>query len=114
ELKALASPLFVSTGPVEARPAIPIPADLGRPDGAVESAGLRGAFAGFPDVASEGALLHVVAEVHGPSTSDVVYRRRAANGAWSGAGRVISDSRQARFPRVAVHGADVWVVWQED
>jgi hypothetical protein len=114
ELKALASPIFISTAPVEARPAIPVPPDQGRADGAAETAGQRGAFAGLADIAGDGSVIHLVAELHGPATSDVVYRRRDPGGAWSGAARVISDSGQARFPKVAMRGADVWVVWQED
>jgi hypothetical protein len=114
ELKAAVSPLFISPAPVDAMPDIPVPADRGEEDGALEVAGARGEFTGFPDVATEAGMVHVVAEMHGEATSTVVYRRRTAKGAWSEAGRQLSGDGLARFPHVAVRGSDVWVAWQED
>lgn len=113
ELKAIASPLFISPAPVEARPELALPADRGADDGAMLVAGGAGAFAGFPDVAAEGGFTHVVAETHGPGTSAVTYRRRDDRQRWSGE-RVLSGDGIARFPRVAARGRNVWVVWQED
>ena len=114
ELKALASPLFISPALGEAGPEIPIPPDQGDDDGAALVSGAPGMFAGFPDIATEAGVLHVVAESHEPSGSAIVYRRRDAAGAWSGAGRVLSGNGVARFPRISARGRDVWVTWQED
>jgi len=114
EVKAMASPLFISPGPVEAKPAIAVPADQGVEDGAVLAAGKVGEFAGFPDIAVEGDVVHFVAEAHGDATSSVIYRRRNAHGAWLGEDHQLSGDGQARFPRVAVRGKDVWVVWEEE
>ncbi len=115
ELKAATSPLFLSPSPVEARPEIPVPADQGHDDGAVRAAGAAGVFDGFPDIATEvpawesRGLLRPMAK----EPPSILYRRRDAKG-WSGAGLTISGKAPARFPRVAAHGRDVWVTWQED
>jgi hypothetical protein len=114
EIKAATSPLFISPAPVDAKPEIPVPADQGEDDNAIRAAGARGGFAGFPDMAVEAGVAHFVAEMHGDATSTVVYRRRDDKGVWSDAGRTLSGNGLARFPRVAVHGNDVWVTWQED
>jgi hypothetical protein len=114
ELRALSSPIFFSPSPVDAVAEISLPMDQGIVDAAVRAIGARGEFAGFPDVASESGFVYVVAERHTDSASHVIYRRRAADGGWSDAGRVLSGNGLARFPRVAARGRDVWVVWQED
>jgi hypothetical protein len=114
ELKAAASPLFLSPSSVEARPEISIPADQGHDDGAVRAAGAPDAFDGFPDIATEAGVSHVVMEAHGEGTSSILYRRHDARGGWAGQGLTISGKAPARFPRVAAHGRDVWVTWQED
>ena len=114
ELKALASPLFISPAPAEATPEIPLPPDQGGEDGAKLALGERGAFAGFPDIAIDAGVMHLVAERHGPASSAIVYRRGDAAGVWSGAERVLSGDGVAQFPRVAARGRDIWVVWQED
>src|SRR5262249_6401381 len=106
-LQALASPVFVSAAPVVAKGELPVPPDVGGEDGAVLKLGAKGAFAGFPDIAVEGGVTHIVAEAHRAGTSRIVY----SNG---GAERVLSGAAQARFPKVAAKGKDVFVVWQED
>ena len=113
ELKAIASPIFISPTPVEAKAEIAIPADQGADDGAVLAAGEGGAFSGFPDIAVEGGVAHLVLESHGAASSAIAYRRRDAQGAWSNT-RTISGPGLSRFPRIAVRGRDLWVTWQED
>jgi len=112
DLMAAVSPLFISPRPVEARPETPLPTDAGTDDGAVLAAGSAGAFAGFPDIAMESGVTHLVAETHGAASSQIIYRRQDARG-WS-ATKVLSGKGLARFPKVAAKGRDVWVVWQED
>jgi hypothetical protein len=114
ELKAAVSPIFVSPAPVEPKPEIAVPKEDSAADGALRVAGARGDFAGFPDMVTEDGVVHVATELHGDATSTVVYRRRDAKGVWNDAGRTLSGNGQARFPRVAVHGNDVWVTWEED
>src|SRR5205823_5943141 len=68
-------------------------------------------FSGFPDVATAGTGVHVVAEQHVDGRSHVLYKR---------ADRVTDpvdltpDTPSARFPAVAARGHDVWVVWQDE
>jgi hypothetical protein len=114
ELKAIASPIFISPAPAEAKAEIPIPADQGANDGALLAAGEQSQFAGFPDIATDAGQIHLVAEVHGEAASGIVYRRANASGAFNGAGQTLSGPGLARFPRIAVRDRDVWVVWQED
>nr|WP_263358149.1 CehA/McbA family metallohydrolase [Acidicapsa ligni] len=114
DLRAAVSPLFISPSRVEAKPEIAVPEDQGQDDGAVRVAGALGAFAGFPDVAVNAGIIHIVAEVHGVTTSTIVYRRRDARGFWSDAGQTLSGKGMAQFPRVVARGNDVWVTWQED
>lgn len=114
ELKALASPLFISPALAEANPEIPLPPDQGDDDGAGLALGERDMFAGFPDIATEAGVMHVVAERHGSAGAAIIYRRGDATCAWSAEERVLSGEGVARFPRVAVRDRDVWVVWQED
>ncbi|KPU97738.1 hypothetical protein APR51_09265 [Variovorax paradoxus] len=114
ELKAAVSPIFVSPAPVEAKAEIAVPKEDSVADGALRVAGARGDFAGFPDLVTADGVTHVVTEMHGDATSTVVYRRRDAKGVWSDAGQTLSGKGQARFPRVAVRGNDVWVAWEED
>jgi hypothetical protein len=113
-LKAIVSPIFISSSPVNAQPEVAVPEDQGKDDAALWVAGARGAFAGFPDLATDKGVVHTVVEVHGETTSSIVYRRCEAKGIWSDAGLTISGKGTARFPRVAARGKDVWVVWQED
>jgi hypothetical protein len=111
ELKALVSPVFISPAPVNAAPELAVPADAGVEDGAIQAIGAPGAFTGFPDLATDAGVVHLVAEAHRAGVSEVVHRR--LSGVWGGV-RVLSGGGVARFPRVAVRGRDVWVAWQED
>jgi len=85
ELRALTAPIFISPSPVAAQPEIPTPADQGQADGAQLAIGDAGDFSGFPDIAVDGSVTHVVAEVHGAATSAVWHRprRRRASPRWS-------------------------------
>ncbi len=116
QLRAIASPVFVAPGPVEAQAEIAVPADLGGDDGARRVAGARGRYAGFPDLArSADGTAHLVLETHEPGATRIVYRARGGDGEWRDAPRVLSgDSKSARFPRVAARGAAVFVVWQDE
>lgn len=108
-LRAVTSPIFISTAPVEAQPEIPLPADAGAEDGAQLVLGAPGRYAGFPDLSVSEGVTHLVAEVHEPAATRVVYRR--------GNGTPVSlapDSSSARFPRIAARGQDVWVAWQDE
>lgn len=115
QLRALSSPIFVSTGPVApVGDALP-PPDAGRDDGAEYALGARGQFAGFADAAFDAASgrLHVVAEVHDETDTGVGYSARQEDGRWL-APQPLADSDSARFPRLAVRGDDVAVVWQDE
>jgi hypothetical protein len=114
EVKAAVSPIFVSPAAVEAKPGTPAPTDQGIEDNALRVAGARNAFAGFPDIATDAGALHYVAELHGAASSTVVYRHRDDQGAWRDEGQTLSGKGQARYPRVAARGNDVWVTWEED
>jgi len=114
ELRALTAPIFISPSPVAAQPEIPTPADQGQADGAQLAIGDAGDFSGFPDIAVDGSVTHVVAEVHGAATSAVMYRRRLGNGTWSAPLNLAPASPQARFPKVVAKGGEVWVVWQDE
>lgn len=114
QLRALTAPLFVSTAPVQAQPEIATPADSGGDDGAALAIGAAGGFSGFPDVAVDGTTTHLVAEQHGAGTSAVIYRRRQADGRWSAPLDLAPTSTQARFPRIAARGGNVWVAWQDE
>lgn len=114
QLRAISSPIFISTGPVEATPAIPLPADSGAPDGADLAIGAQGLFTGFPDIAVDAGTTHVVAESHDETSTRIFYRSRRANGAWSDSNFISGISTTARFPKLAVHGSDVWVTWQDE
>ena len=110
QLRATASPLFISTAPVEARPELPTPADSGRDDGAQGVLGAAGRFAGFADLAVADGIAHVVAEVHEPGATRVQYRRAGS----TAAPQTLSASDSARFPQIAAHGHQLWVVWQDE
>lgn len=115
QLRAMTSPVFISTGPVQAQPEVTIPSDLGGADGAKAAIGAIGEFSGFPAIATDSGASHVVAEVHGVGTTAVVYRHVAPGGAMAAPMDLTSaTSPQARFPRVAARGQDVWVVWQDE
>jgi hypothetical protein len=114
QLRAMTSPIFVSPAPAVARPEIATPADLGGSDGASAVLGEAGSFSAFPDVAVESGVAHVVAESHGSASTSVMYRHRLANGSWSAPLNLAPNSPQARFPKVAARGSNVWVVWQDE
>ncbi|WP_029921172.1 InlB B-repeat-containing protein [Nevskia soli] len=113
QLRAVASPIFVSPTLATAQPAVPIPADQGVDDGARTVLGSQGNFTGFPDVAQSKAYTHVVAELHQAGASHIQYLRTGAAGTAAPVDLVPASS-DARFPRVAAAGSDVWVVWQDD
>ncbi|WP_157622779.1 CehA/McbA family metallohydrolase [Solimonas soli] len=115
QLRALASPIFVAPGLVEAQPEIPLPAEIGSADGARRVAGARGRWAGFADVAASGSRTHVVAETHEPAATRIVYRALGSDGEWRNAPVTLSgDSTTARFPRLAARGDTVVAVWQDE
>lgn len=114
QLRALSAPVFLSPRMVEPQPSSPPPADLGADDGAALLLGVRGEFAGFPDLAVADSVVHLVAEQHSLAGASVAYRRRNGDGALSETVVVSGDSSSARFPRVAARGDDVWVVWQDE
>jgi hypothetical protein len=114
QLCAVTAPVYISTAPVEAQPEIPLPADQGQADGAIAALGAAGGFAGFPAIANTGGVSHVVAEAHGDGTTAVMYTRIARNGIAAPVDLTSAASSQARFPKVAAQGNDVWVVWQDE
>ncbi|HSW12344.1 MAG TPA: CehA/McbA family metallohydrolase, partial [Solimonas sp.] len=112
-LRALSSPIFISTAPVEARPEIPLPVDGGSDDGAALALGAARQFGSFPDLAVDGGTTHLAAELHEAAATRVVYRRRSGS-SWSTPVSLAPDSASARFPRIAARGNEVWVVWQDE
>jgi len=115
QLLAITSPIFVSLTSelAEPQPEFDIPADTTAADGAVP-AFIGEDFHGFADVAVSGTAMHLVAEAHGPGTTQVVYRRGQTGGAALSEPVVLSASGTARFPRVAASDQTVWVVWQDE
>lgn len=112
--RAMTSPIFI--GPTLAEPAgeQPLPGDIGGDDGALLVQGTVGHFAGFPDLAVADGVHHLVAEQHGVGSTQVFYRRRAADGTMGDEINLAPESTTARFPRIAARGQDVWVVWQDE
>ncbi|WBB70034.1 CehA/McbA family metallohydrolase [Micromonospora sp. WMMD812] len=116
QLRAATSPVFVSVKrPAVPAPEIALPAPAGAADRADLVLGERSGFAGFADVAVEGRITHVVAEVHEGHRTAVVYRRLDGHGdRHADKGETLSgQSGTARAPRVVASGDDVWVVWQD-
>jgi hypothetical protein len=115
QLLAIASPVFVDVSGTPAVPAaeIPLPPPSVTTDPVPARATIAdaGRFTGFPDVATSGKAVHVVAEQHTGGRSHVLYKR-ADGGA--PAVDLTSDTPSARFPAVAARGHDVWVVWQDE
>jgi hypothetical protein len=114
QLLALSSPIFVGLRLAVPAPDIALPADSGRTDGAQLALGARGQFTGFPDLAVDAGVAHLVAETHEPGATRIDYRRRTGDGTWSAPQRISGDSAVARFPKIAVRGADVWIAWQDE
>ena len=111
QLQAFVSPVFTSTGgPAAPRQRLALPVQHVTRDSARVVLGARGAFTGFPDVAVSGGSVHLVAERHTPGGTTVVHaidEPRAKE-------TVLTASRAARFPRIAVSGQWVHVVWQDE
>ena len=116
QLRAATSPIFVSvTGDyAEPVPEVAIPADRAQADGAHRLFGADTGFAGFADLASSDFATHYVAEAHTQTATQIVYRRRDTADEFSAITILSESAANARFPRIAVSGLDVWVVWQED
>lgn len=115
QLRAIASPVFIGPAPAQPQTQMPLPADIGEPDGARRMYGPRGRWSGFADVAAAEGVAHLVAETHEPTASRVVYRRLGTDGEWQDAAAVLSgDSTTARFPRIAARGAQLAVAWQDE
>ncbi|GAC1633167.1 MAG: hypothetical protein NVS9B10_28310 [Nevskia sp.] len=114
QLKAIASPIFVSPAPVEADGEEHLPADAGVDDGAQLLLGDTPRFTGFPAIAESAFGTHVVAETHPDGMTQVLYRRRAPDGTLSAPIVLSGSSPAARFPKVAALGANVWVVWEDE
>lgn len=115
QLRAVTSPIFVSEAPVAPQGPFLPPPDAGVDDGAEYALGAPGAYAGFADAgfdAGSGAL-QVVAETHDAGITRIVHTVRSDAGRWS-APRILARSTRARFPRVAVAGRHVAVVWQDE
>lgn len=115
QLRAMTSPIFVSTAPATPLGPFLPPADAGLVDAAEYAHGALDDFAGFPDAAHDRSsdTLHIVAEVHAGAATHIEYSRRAADGSWLPAQRLDSSAR-ARFPRIASSGQHVAVVWQDE
>ncbi|MFG1704149.1 CehA/McbA family metallohydrolase [Nonomuraea sp. M3C6] len=111
QLRGATSPVFISVGaPAKPAPEIALPPAPRGGDRASLAIGGAGRFTGFADVAVDGDSTHVVAEVHDDSRTSVMYRRPDGHHTVTLSG----DSPTARFPRIAVSGDDVWVVWQDE
>ncbi|MEV4812137.1 CehA/McbA family metallohydrolase [Micromonospora avicenniae] len=116
QLRAATSPIFVSVKQAAVpAPEIALPAADGTDDRAELAVGEVGGFAGFADVAVDGRVSHVVAEVHEGHRTSVVYRRLDGRGNPHSDKTVVlsGTSGTARAPRVVASGKDVWVVWQD-
>ncbi|MYS23890.1 MULTISPECIES: CehA/McbA family metallohydrolase [unclassified Streptomyces] len=115
QLRAATSPVFLSIGaPADPTPEIALPAADTTADAATPVAGEQGGFTGFPDVAVHGKATHVVTELHADQATRVVYHRLDNKGRVTTTRTLSGDSATARFPRVAVSGDDIWVVWQDE
>lgn len=113
ERRALSAPIFIGPDLAQPQPEQALPADASRPDNAQTVLGETGRFSGFPDVAVDGGVIHVVAEQHGEGATRIVYRR--IDEVMLAAVQILSgDSRSARFARIAAQGDQVWVVWQDE
>ncbi|MES2489803.1 MAG: CehA/McbA family metallohydrolase [Pseudomonadota bacterium] len=113
ELQAVTSPVFIAPRAIEATPEVALPADIGIDDGASLALGSAGSFAGFPALAVDSGISHLVAEAHASGSTAILYRRRNADGSWSAAVNLTSNTLQARFPKIAARGNSVWVAWQD-
>ncbi|MFC4034303.1 CehA/McbA family metallohydrolase [Streptomyces polygonati] len=115
QLRGATSPIFLSVGaPAVPKPEIALPAADTSADPATLVSGQQGGFTGFPDVAVDGKVTHVVTEVHRDQATQVVYHRLDNKGRVAKSLTLSGDSATARFPRVAAAGDHVWVVWQDE
>jgi hypothetical protein len=113
QLRGATSPIFVSVKvAAEPAPEIALPPADTRPDHADLVLGEAGGFAGFADVAAQGGVAHVVAEVHRDHRTSVVYQRMEPHGR-ARTVELSAGSPTACSPRVAAAGDDVWIVWQD-
>lgn len=110
--RALTSPIFLRPNgvPVQPQGERPVPADQAAADGAKRVLGTAGRFTGFPDgvTLTDGAELSV-AEAHDQTGTDVLFRRNDEVPL-----RLNTVTGFARFPRIAAHGQQVWVVWEDE
>ncbi len=113
QLRAITSAIFVSTGPVAPQGEFLPPPDAGVDDGAEYALGARGEFSGFVDAAYGDGDLHLVGEIHDALSTRVAYTVREDSGQWR-APIALSNSASARFPRIALAGDTVAVVWQDE
>lgn len=114
ELQAVTSPVFIAPRAVDATPEIALPTDIGVDDGAELALGDVGNFSGFPALAVDSGVAHLVAEAHASGSTAILYRRRNVDGSWSLPVNLSSTSLQARFPKIAVRGNSIWVAWQDE
>ncbi|MFK3984294.1 CehA/McbA family metallohydrolase [Micromonospora sp. NPDC050397] len=115
QLRAIASPVFVSVRvPAEPTPEIALPTQANGADHAALALGEEGEFTGFADVAVQGDVSHVVAELHRDGRTTIGYTRMGAHGDPQRTVELSGNSPTARFPRIAVSGNHVWVVWQDE
>ncbi|MFJ9029494.1 CehA/McbA family metallohydrolase [Streptomyces sp. NPDC102274] len=115
QLRGSTSPVFLSLGaPADPIPEIALPAaDTGK-DKATMVIGEQGVFTGFPDVAVDGKVTHVVAELHEDGATKVVYRQLDNKGKLTRTLTLSGGSATARFPRVVASDKNVWVVWRDE
>ncbi|WP_204072576.1 CehA/McbA family metallohydrolase [Planotetraspora phitsanulokensis] len=114
QLRAATSPVFVSlNAPAVPAPEIALPPAETRDDHAALALGDTGRFAGFADVAGQGSVAHVVAQVHRDHRTSVVYRRVEPHGNAQHTIELSAGSPTASSPKIAASGDDVWVVWQD-
>ncbi|MGY4653440.1 CehA/McbA family metallohydrolase [Mycobacterium sp. URHB0021] len=119
QLRAATSPIFISMRqPADPRPEIPLPAQAAGSEPAALAAGDAGMFTGFADIATEDSIVHAVFERHTDASTSVIYQQMTLigrNKLRGGKAIEISDgSATARWPRIAISGKDVWVVWQDE
>jgi len=119
QLRAATSPVFISVRrPADPQPEIRRPAQAAGSDPAALAAGDAGMFTGFADIATEDSIVHAVFERHTGASTSVIYQQMTLGGHHKlrgGKAIEISDgSATARWPRIAISGKDVWVVWQDE
>jgi hypothetical protein len=117
QLRALTTPIFVSSVLIESRASDGkklLPDEDKTSDSAVRISRNPGRFTGFSDVARTGKGLFSVWEEHSPSGTRILGRVIKANGAFEPAVVLSGTSAAARFARVAARGDLVWIVWEDE